>query len=137
MSATLLSTKELAKAYGVSQQSVCNWVRKGLPVAKCAEKLKRKAYLFDPDKVRAWISKVREQMKRQSLKEAFERLDALQAQVDKMQSIFTKEDEERFKELDKELQEMDKKFADTFTPEMEAELNAELEKAEKELGDLI
>lgn len=135
----LMNTKELAAHYGVSTQCVLNWIKQGMPVAKRRKDVpcKRKIYFYRLAQVDAWMQEQHEPLDRPTVKSLSERLDALQAQVDKMQSIFTKEDEEAFKELDKELQEMDKKFADTFTLEMEAELNAELDRAEKELGDLI
>lgn len=140
----------MASIYGVTSQTVCNWVRQGLPVAERAQKLKRKVYLFDRDQVRDWVENIRSEIKCRTLEELWNIVDGLTGRVALLEQYavgppfsnrpaFDEEgsEEARFKELEKELQEMDKKFADTFTPEMEAELNAELEKAEKELGDLI
>lgn len=81
MSKQLLSSREVASIYGVTAQTVCNWVRQGLPVAECAKKLKRKVYLFDRDQVRDWVANVRSEIKHRTLEELWDIVDGLTGRV--------------------------------------------------------
>ncbi len=81
MSKQLLSSREVASIYGVTAQTVCNWVRQGLPVAECVTKLKRKVYLFDRDKVRDWVANVRSEIKHRTLEELWNIVDNLAGRV--------------------------------------------------------